>query len=88
MKNMIKEYRKAQKITQEEMARLLNVSRQTYINYESGAFEPSFETLIQISKILKTSIDDLLNNEVYPSRRDVKIKQIIAEVEGLLDKYK
>ena len=60
MRNKIKEFRKVKNINQEEMAKLLNVSRQTYIHYESGEFEPSFSTLIKISKILEASIDELV----------------------------
>jgi len=88
MKNNIKEYRTLRNITQIEMAKLLNVSRQTYINYESGIFEPPFETLIAISKILEISIDDLLVNEIYPSKRVNVNKKIIEDLQDLINKYK
>jgi DNA-binding XRE family transcriptional regulator len=88
MRNKIKEFRKVKNINQEEMAKLLNVSRQTYIHYESGEFEPSFETLIKISKILKTSLDDLLGNEDHASKRDKKFNDLVNELQDYLDKYK
>lgn len=88
MKNQIKFYRNKRNYTQEQMANMLNVSRQTYINYESGEAEPSFETLINISSILKTSIDDLLGNEIYPSERDKTKEKIIEEIEKVLKDYK
>ena len=67
---------------------MLSVSRQTYINYESGEAEPSFETLIKISSILKTSIDDLLDNEIYPSSRDETKQNLIEDIENVLKNYK
>ena len=87
MGNKIKEYRKKRGFTQEKMARFLSVSRQTYINYESGKAEPSFETLRQISQVLKTSIDDLLDNEIYPSERNDTQKKLLSELEDLINKY-
>ena len=62
--NNFKLYRKKQKLTQVDMAELLHVTRQTYINYENGTYEPNFDTLIRLSKILNTSIDCLLGNDV------------------------
>ena len=70
------------------MAKMLGVTRQTYTNYESGEFEPSFDTLLKISKILKTSLDDLLNNDLYPSKRDKKFNDLVNELQDYLDKYK
>ena len=88
MKNNIKAYRKKRGFTQGQMSELLSVSRQTYINYESGDAEPAFETLIRISKVLATPIDDLLGNEIYPSDRDARKNQIVEELEELIKKYK
>ena len=88
MKNQIKFYRNKRNLTQEQMANMLSVSRQTYINYESGEAEPSFETLIKISSILKTSIDDLLGNEIYPSERDNTKVRLIEDIDEVLKKYR
>ena len=88
MKNQIKFYRNKRELTQEQMANMLSVSRQSYINYETGEAEPSFETLIKISKILRTPIDDLLGNEKYPSDRDIVKEELISEIETVIKKYK
>ena len=74
--------------TQEEMSNYLSVSRQSYIKYESGEAEPSFETLKRISSILKTPIDDLLDNEIYPSQRNQLHQNLINELEAIIEKYK
>ena len=88
MKNLFKFYRNKRGLIQEQMANLLSVSRQSYINYETGEAEPSFETLIKISKTLRTPIDDLLGNEKYPSDRDLVKEQFISEIETIIKKYK
>lgn len=88
MKLMIKKWRKDRKITQAEMAKLLNVSRQTYINYESGSFEPSFITLVQISQILHTSIDDLLDNHPFTSADNKSTAKLVRDIEHVVGKYK
>ena len=84
MENQIKFYRNKRNITQIEMAKMLNVSRQTYINYETGAFEPSLDILKKISQILQTSIDDLLDNEIFPSQRDDSNVSLLNELECLV----
>ena len=47
MKNQVKFYRNKRNLTQEQMANMLSVSRQTYINYESGEAEPSFDAVLK-----------------------------------------
>lgn len=87
MENKIKQYRKLKNITQEEMAALLNVTRQSYINYESGETEPSFETLKKISKILNVSIDALLDNEEYIKTDKLKSDSILNDLKIIITKY-
>lgn len=87
MKNNFKLYRKKAKLTQKEMANKLNVSRQSYIKYESGETEPSFETLKQISLILNTSIDNLLNNPANQNNSD-QFDKLVNDIKALVDSYK
>lgn len=56
----LKEIRVEKKINQKEIAALLNITQQTYSDYETGRTNPDIETLIRISNILETSIDYLL----------------------------
>lgn len=88
--NNFKLYRKKQKLTQADMAELLHVTRQTYINYENGTYEPNFDTLIRLSKILNTSIDCLLGNDVGTmSAQDLEtINKAIAILERFANKEK
>jgi len=54
--------RKEKGITQEQMAEMLNVSRQSVSRWEMDAAFPETEKLVRLSKILGCSIDFLLNN--------------------------
>ena len=56
--------RKAKGFSQEYMAEQINVSRQTISNWELGETSPNPEQLLLLSKILETSVDNLLGNEM------------------------
>ncbi len=66
------------------MAKYLGVSRQTYINYENGNSEPSFESLIKISNILDASIDELLNNVEFIDRGDNRYTEILKSLNAIV----
>ena len=70
----LKLIRKERNITQEQLAELLNVSRQAVSKWESGNGYPETEKLLIISKELNVSLDYLLNDKINDT--DVKEKQI------------
>lgn len=49
--------RKEKGFTQEQMARLLKITRTTYANYETGYRNPNLKIIIEIKKILDISDD-------------------------------
>jgi len=53
MENKIKEIRKSLKMTQEELASTVDVTRQTIISLEAGRYNPSLELAWKITKGLK-----------------------------------
>lgn len=53
MKNKINKLRKELKITQEELAKLTDVTRQTIISLEQDKYNPSLLLAHKIKKILK-----------------------------------
>jgi len=63
MKNKVKELRKSQKLTQEELAELIGISRQAINAIEKEKFDPSLPTAFKMAKIFKTSIEDLFMYE-------------------------
>ena len=59
MKNRIRELRKLNKITQEELSKQVGVSRQSIIAIESGKFNPSLELAYNISKAFNSTIEEV-----------------------------
>ena len=55
------EMRKNAKLSQEQLAEKLNVTRQTISNWENNKFYPDIDALVKISKYFKISLDDLLS---------------------------
>jgi putative transcriptional regulator len=53
MKTHISEYRKALEMTQQELADIVEVTRQTIISLEQGKYNPSLELAYRITKALK-----------------------------------
>ncbi len=62
-------------LTQEEIARLINISQPSYCAYERGKNKPSKNTQIQLAKVLKVSVDELMNG--------TDTENIIAPVEAV-----
>jgi putative transcriptional regulator len=63
MKNRVKELRKNQKLTQEELAELIGISRQAINAIEKEKFDPSLPTAFKMAKLFKTLIEDLFMYE-------------------------
>ncbi|MEA3318645.1 MAG: helix-turn-helix transcriptional regulator [Bacillota bacterium] len=59
MKNRIKDLRKAAKMTQEDLAVQVGVSRQSIIAIESGKYNPSLELAYNISKVFDCIIEEV-----------------------------
>lgn len=57
--NKIRELRLNQKITQETLAKALNVSRQTIIAIEKGGYEPSLKLAYLIARYFDLSIESI-----------------------------
>ena len=58
----LRELRLENEKTQEEMAKILGVSRQVYANHENGINEPSLEMLIRMANFFQCSVDFLIGN--------------------------
>jgi putative transcriptional regulator len=57
MKNRVKELRKAKGLTQEELAEIIGVSRQTINAIEKEKFDPSLPTAFKMSKLFEVPIE-------------------------------
>jgi len=55
----IKEYRTRRGLTQDELAKLVDVRRETIVFLEQGKYNPSLKLAHDVAKVLKTKIDKL-----------------------------
>jgi len=59
MKTRMKELRARYNLTQEDLARKVGVRRETILFLEKGKYNPSLKLAHDVSKALKTTIDEL-----------------------------
>ena len=59
MKNRLEKIRKSRGITQEELANILAVSRQTIGSLENGRYNPSIILAFKIAKFFNLTIEDI-----------------------------
>ena len=62
--NKLVKFRKEKKLSQEDLADKLGVSRQTISNWELNVTKPDIEYIKKISKVFCVSIDEILDNDV------------------------
>lgn len=85
----LQEYRKAEKLSQEELAHRLGVSRQSVSKWEQGSSFPETEKLIELSSMMRVSIDSLLKEdslaaEATPTNIAAKRRWLISVLIALL----
>ena len=59
MKNNIKQLRKSEGLPQEDMARILGVSRQTIIAIENDKYNPTLELAMKIARLLRLHVEEI-----------------------------
>ena len=72
----IKNARTIKKLTQEQVAEDLNVSRQTISNWENGKSLPDIVSIIRMSELYDLSLDELLKGDatlLNKIERDMKV---------------
>lgn len=61
MVTKIKEYRAKNNMTQNKLAELVGVRRETIVHLENNKYNPSLKLAYDIAKVLNTTIDELFN---------------------------
>ena len=74
--------RKNKNISQEELAEMLGVSRQSVSKWERSEGYPEVETLIAIAKNLHLSLDDLMHDELSQISDFEAISTLDVEIYG------
>ena len=81
----LKKIRKQYKMTQEDIAKLLGISRSGYTYYETGKTVPSVGILQKLSAIYSTSIDVIIGNPVRENTDKRCYSDILSVSEGNTD---
>lgn len=55
----MREYRVKMNMTQDELAELVGVRRETIINLEKGRYNPSLKLAMDIAKVFSCTVEDL-----------------------------
>lgn len=79
----LREFRKSKSLTQNELAKIVGVSRQAIASYESQRREPCIDVLIKLANSLNVSIDKLVGRQEYSIRKNIEtIKENILKLIG------
>lgn len=57
----LKELRLAENLTQDQLAKKLNINRVNYTRYETDKVRPDYETLIKIADFYDISLDEIFD---------------------------
>lgn len=74
MKNRLRELRKEKGINQEELADILEVTRQTIGSLENGRYDPSINLAFKIAKYFNLQIEDIFiyEEEEWRKKGDIR----------------
>ncbi len=83
----IKYLRRKQQLSQQQLAEILSTPRTTLGDYERGHTEPNLETLVNMARFFKVTIDDLLIRKLWHQQLEVisqpEFKVLAITVDGL-----
>nr|WP_255711408.1 helix-turn-helix transcriptional regulator [Pelosinus baikalensis] len=81
--------RKEKNLTQQQLTDILNISRNTYAQYETGRREPDFNTALIFAKFFGVTIDNLLGNNIespnLSQKQPTDLIRFLDESEVLFD---
>lgn len=80
--NQIKKYRSELKLSQEELAQKIYVTRQTVSNWENGKSYPDIHSLLMLSTLFNISLDQLIKGDVKVMKQEIN-KEEIARLKRL-----
>lgn len=74
LSKQIQRYRKKQKLSQEDLAEKIHVTRNTISNWERNKNVPDLNSLILLSEIFNTSLDDLVKGDIKVMKTQINNK--------------
>lgn len=77
--NKIKVYRELNKMTQKDIAEILEVEPGTVSKYESGTIEPNIESLKRLAETFNITIDELIKDEEKFDITNINVLDVLRE---------
>ena len=74
--NQIKKYRSELQLSQDQLAEHIYVSRQTISNWENEKSYPDVNSLVLLSEVFKTSIDNLIKGDIENMKEKINEQEI------------
>lgn len=76
----LKKLRKSQKLSQEELAEKVQVSRQSVSKWETGEAYPTMNNILELCQIFHCQINDLVNNSIIDlNSLDEEVRQNVVK---------
>lgn len=86
----LQKLRKDKKLSQEQLAEMLEISRQSVSKWESGQTYPEMDKLIQLCRIFDCTLDDLTNDDIsdvsIQEKQKSQVSTIIDKMLNAIDK--
>ena len=86
----LQKLRKEKKYSQEELADMLDVTRQSVSKWESGQTYPEMDKLLAICKIFGSTLEELTNDSIklneFAGEKKSKVSDIASSVEEFIEK--
>lgn len=76
LNTQIKKYRTGMKLSQEELAEKVYVTRQTISNWENGKSYPDIHSLLLLSSLFNVSLDQLIKGDIEIMKEEIKEVEI------------
>ena len=78
--SFIKELRKEQNLTQEELAEKFNVARRTVSRWETGSNIPDLDILIEMADFYDVNLREILDGERKSEKMNEELKETVLKV--------
>lgn len=76
LNTQIRKYRAGMKLSQEELAEKVYVTRQTISNWENGKSYPDIHSLLLLSSLFNVSLDQLIKGDIEIMKEEIKEVEI------------
>ncbi|MFC3928519.1 helix-turn-helix transcriptional regulator [Streptococcus caprae] len=61
IKTCLKDYRLAKKLSQQELAQLIGVRRETIVHLEANRYNPSLEMALKLAQVFEVQVEELFS---------------------------